>query len=418
MGDYPHRVPAPVADLVAASALLALLVTAFRHPAPRVEAAVAIGCAAVVLPTGRLDGDEARATLSHLVPVVLFLVAVLAVAECCRAAGLFEAIGHRMAHRRGAAGLLALTFVVAAVTTVTLSLDATVVLVTPVAIAAAVRTNLDPAPYQLACVRLANTASTLLPVSNLTNLLAMPSLGLSFGRFAAMMAPVWVIALAVEYAVIRLRHRSVLTARPVAEETAVPRLPAAPLVVVALMLAGFAITSAWDVPPAWVAGAAAVALAGRGLARRELRATRLWHSTHPAFALWVVALGLVVATLGKGVLGDAVRALAPAGDGWTALATAALLGAVLANLLNNLPATLLLLPALAGAGAAPVVMVAALIGINVGSSMTWTGSLANLLWRRTVLGHGGRVDSAEFHLAGLVAAPLVLVLGVATLVPW
>ncbi len=410
--------PAALADLVAVSALVALLVTAFRHPAPRVEAGVAAACAVAVLATGRLDGPQTRATLDHLVPVVLFLVAVLAVAECCRAAGLFDAIGHRLAHRRGANGLLVLTFAVAVVTTVALSLDATVVLVTPVAMAAALRTSLDPRPYQLACVRLANTASTLLPVSNLTNLLAMPWLGLSFGRFAAMMAPVWAIAIAVEYAVLRKTHRVALTARPVVEDGPMPALPRLPLVVVALMLAGFAVTSRWDLPPAWVAGVAAVVLAVRGVARREIRTTRLWHSTHPAFALWAIALGLVVAALGEGVLGDVVRALTPAGDAWTALAGAALLGAVLANLLNNLPATLLLMPVLAGAGAAPVVMVAALVGINVGSSMTWTGSLANLLWRRTVTAHGGRVDSAEFHRAGLLAAPAILVLGVGTLLLW
>ena len=52
-----------------------------------------------------------------------------------------------------------------------------------------------------ACTHLANSASLLLPVSNLTNLLAFAASGLSFGRFAALMALPWLGAIAVEYAV-------------------------------------------------------------------------------------------------------------------------------------------------------------------------------------------------------------------------
>ena len=55
---------------------------------------------------------------------------------------------------------------------------------------------------------------------------------------------------------------------------------------------------------------------------------------------------------------------------------------MLANLLTNLSATLLLLPLLAPLGGTAVL--AALIGLNVGSGLTYTGSLANLLWRRSL----------------------------------
>ena len=61
-----------------------------------------------------------------------------------------------------------------------------------------------------ACTHLANSASLLLPVSNLTNLLAFAASGLAFGRFAALMAVPWLAAIAVEYAV----FRPVLRLRP------------------------------------------------------------------------------------------------------------------------------------------------------------------------------------------------------------
>ena len=62
-----------------------------------------------------------------------------------------------------------------------------------------------------ACARLANSASLLLPVSNLTNLLALPvPADLSFLGFAVLMAPVWLAVIAVEY----VGHRLFFRARP------------------------------------------------------------------------------------------------------------------------------------------------------------------------------------------------------------
>ena len=56
--------------------------------------------------------------------------------------------------------------------TAVLGLDATVVLLTPAAFAAAAKARLNARPHVYACTHLANSASLLLPVSNLTNLLA------------------------------------------------------------------------------------------------------------------------------------------------------------------------------------------------------------------------------------------------------
>ena len=48
-------------------------------------------------------------------------------------------------------------------------------------------------------------------------------------------------------------------------------------------------------------------------------------------------------------------------------------------------------------------VLAALLGLNIGSGLTWTGSLANLLWRRTLVRSGQRVSSAAFHRVSLVS---------------
>ena len=97
--------------------------------------------------------------------------------------------------------LLAVVFGTAAVTTAVLSLDTTVVLLTPVVFATASRLGVRARPHLYACAHLANSASLLLPVSNLTNLLAFAMSGLAFGRFAALMALPWLAVIGVEYVV-------------------------------------------------------------------------------------------------------------------------------------------------------------------------------------------------------------------------
>jgi arsenical pump membrane protein len=402
-----------VADVVPVLALVALLTTAYRHPPERIEALAVVLATGAVLLTGAIGSGDLSTEWHHLGPVVAFLMAILVVAECCRSAGLFTAIGSRLARTGSARRMFALAFAVATLTTVALSLDATVVLVTPVVLAAAQARAISARPFLLVCVRLANTGSLLLPVSNLTNLLAMPHLDISFARFAVLMAPVWVLVLVIEYVAHRLRFAGELApGDPVTVDRALP-VPWVPLLVVAAMLAGFA---ALPVNPAWVAAAAALVLAVRGLRHRELRARHLAASAHPSFALFVLGLGLVVAALGNGPAGDRLADLVPTGTGLPALLGLALIGAVLANVVNNLPATLLLVPLVGPLGAVPVL--ATLIGINLGSSMTWTGSLANLLWRRTAKRSGVEVSSRDFHLIGLLVTPVSVVAGVVVLDLW
>ena len=92
----------------------------------------------------------------------------------------------------------------------------------------------------------------------------------------------------------------------------------------------------------------------------------------------------------------AVRALAQRRT--TAALATALLAAVLANLINNLPAVLVLLPLAAPAG--PGAVLAVLLGVNIGPNLTFTGSLATLLWRRVLHERGSGPVVAGIHQTG------------------
>jgi len=104
-----------------------------------------------------------------------------------------------------------------------------------------------------------------------------------------------------------------------------------------------------------------------------------------------------------------MRHVLPAGDSLAGLLGYAAVAAVLANIVNNLPAVLVLLPLVAASG--PAAVLAVLIGVNIGPNLTYVGSLANLLWRGAVrqdIPAGFR----EFTRIGLATTPATLVVAV------
>lgn len=377
---------------------------------------MAVPAAGVAVATGAIPLDHARAEAERLGPVVGFLAAVLVLAHFCDAEGLFRACGAWMARwaRGRPVRLLRAVFALASAVTAVLSLDATVVLLTPVVFATAARTGVRPKPHVYACTHLSNTASLLLPVSNLTNLLAFAASGLSFTRFAALMALPWLVAIGAEYVVFRrFFARDLAAAAPSPHAGEPPRLPLFALVTVACTLAGFVVASTFGVEPVWAAPAGALVLAGRALVRRRATPLTVLRAAAPAFLAFVLALGIMVRAVVDNGLADVLGRVLPGGTGLPALLAVAALAAVLANLINNLPAVLVLLPLTAPAG--PGAVLAVLLGVNIGPNLTYAGSLATLLWRRIVHQHEHGVDLKEFTRLGLLAVPAALVPAVVAL---
>ncbi|MFB0620134.1 SLC13 family permease [Streptomyces sp. AGS-58] len=406
-----------LAEALSAVLLVAVLAWAVVRPFGRTEAVMAVPAAGIAIATGAISLGHARAEAERLGPVVGFLAAVLVLAHFCDVEGLFQACGAWTARWAGGrpVRLLTAVFALASAITAVLSLDATVVLLTPVVFATAARTGVRPKPHVYACTHLSNTASLLLPVSNLTNLLAFTASGLGFTRFAALMVLPWLAAIGVEYLVFRRFFARDLTAAAPAERDfgEPPKLPLFALVTVGGTLAGFVVASAFGVDPAWVAAAGALVLAGRSLLRRRATVPSVVRAAAPAFLVFVLALGIVVRAVVDNGLADALGRVVPDGTGLPALLGTAALAAVLANVINNLPAVLVLLPLAAPAG--PGAVLAVLLGVNIGPNLTYAGSLATLLWRRIVHQHEHDVDLGEFTRLGLIAVPSSLAVAVVAL---
>ncbi|WP_329460100.1 SLC13 family permease [Streptomyces sp. NBC_01497] len=460
------------AEIVSVALLLGVLAFAVIRPAKLPEAVAAVPAAGLLIALGAVSPGEAWHQIRELLPVVAFLAAVLVLSELCAADGLFEAAGDLVARLCGGrpGRLLGGVFVVAALTTAVLSLDATVVLLTPVVFATTARVGARARPHVYASAHLANSASLLLPVSNLTNLLALSASGLSFTRFATLMVLPWLAAIAAEYVVFRRWFAADLAAGGHPPRAAERRpLPLFTTVVLLLTLVGFAATSLIGLQPVWAALGGALVLAVRALARggrmpaaggdtaggdtasgtgpvaprtdeagdtkdgagdtdRAVGGTApaagggparitplgIVMSASPLFCLFVLALGVVVKAVVDNGLGSGIGAILPGGSSLGALLAVAGIAAVLANVINNLPAVLALLPVVAPAGPGPVL--AALIGVNLGPNLTYVGSLATLLWRRILHEHGAEPTLGHFTRLGLITVPATLL--VATVALW
>jgi arsenical pump membrane protein len=394
---------------LALALLAATLAFAVVRPRGLPEVTIAVPAAIAVVAAGWLSLPAARAEADRLGPTVGFLAAVLVLARLCAAEGVFAAAGAWMARaaRGSARRLLALVFMASSLATAALSLDSTVVLLTPVVFATAVALRVRPRPHVFASVHLANTASLLLPVSNLTNLLAFAAAGLSFTHFAALMALPWLAAIGVEWLILARVFADDLSDSGVTETGAPPALPRFSTAVLVLTLLALGLSSLVSVDPAWLAGAGAAVMAAGALVRRRATVRDLLLAVDLPFLAFVLSLALIVAAADRHGLSRFFVHLLPDGASLGAMLAIAAIAALLANLVNNLPAILILLPALSGGGAAPVL--AALIGVNVGPNLTYAGSLATLLWRRTLRRHDAEPDMRDFLRLGVLTVPAALV---------
>ncbi|MET0920202.1 MAG: SLC13 family permease [Acidimicrobiia bacterium] len=394
------------------------------------NALVTVPAAALVMVFELVGLDAALDTLDRLAPTLTFLAAILVIGEVARVAGLFGALGTFIERSAGNSPRRLLLAVAAAAVVVTavMSLDATAVLFTPVVIHIVAKRGApssDAAVPLLTTAQLANASSGWFPVSNLTNLLVFSATGLTFAGFALRMALPTAVATAVVVGVMLLRTpRSVpapsgaaVDAREVSPSVELDGLARLVIVTLVALVIAFFATSGQGIEPAWLTAGCAVFLALVALITRRDRIRSLVTAASPWFLVFVCALALVVQAAVDHGLGDAAQQAIPDGSGLAALLAIAVIAAVLANLVNNVPATLVLLAALSAThSATPARLLAVLIGVNIGPNLTYTGSLATILWRKLAAAAQTEPRQWSFYGAALLTTPPALVL--ATVALW
>jgi arsenical pump membrane protein len=415
---------------------------------------VAIGLLAVGLvcvASGLLPTAAAGDAMSRIAPLLPFLATVIVLAELTSRAEVFDVVAARIARAgRGSYPLLFLLCVAfASVTTISLNLDTTAVLLTPVMLALAARVGIAAVPLAMTTVWLANTASLLLPVSNLTNLLAADRVALSSLGLAGRMWAPQLAAIAVTMACLwaffwRRGRRSPEPAGRAGRGPGAARLedvlvedgatgprgrrpegperyvapgvhrPADPVLFRACALAcgGFLLAILVADVELWVASATAAAVAVAAFAVRDRQALR-WSLVPWRLLVMVPGMFLVVETVNAHGLHDLLASAVGHDGGTLGLFRAAAVGGGLSNALNNLPVYL------AGEAAVPAgnhdQLLALLIGTNAGPVITPWASLATLLWYERCVAYGVRVPVTRLVGTGAVLAVTAVAASVAAL---
>lgn len=413
------RVSVTLAIFAATVALVVL------KPRDRSEAIWTVSGAIALLAFGLVTPQDIVAVTLSGKGALLFLLALLPLSALVEASGFFAWAAVLSARRaQGDSRVLYRNvFLLGSAITIALSLDTTAVMLTPLVLSFVTRLRLPARPYVLACAFIANTASLLLPISNLTNLLFVERFRLGFAPFAARMLLPQVAALLVTYALCRFRFRAELPPRFDADALGSPddvithagyfRVAS---VVLGLVFVGYFLAPLAHVEPYVVALAGAAILLGYGLVTRQVKLRLLLGLSWDLFPF---VIGLFVVVRGVENLG-----LADVAVGWLGrhasapleVLVAATAGtAVASNVMNNLPAALLARGVIANAHAPAQAMYGALLGANIGPNIVPFGSLATMLVMSVARHKGKPISGIEVLRAGIWMTPLVLFAATAAL---
>lgn len=415
-----------IEPIVAAAILLVTVVLIVVQPRGVTEARAALVGAVAMLALRYVGLGDLWAVVRDVAGVLLFLLSMMVLTAAVERSGFFEllALWTARAARGSGYALFVGVFLLGAAITVLLSLDVTVLVLTPIVYAMVTRLRVNALPYMFVCAFVANTGSLLLPISNLTNLLVYGLLDIGFGPFARAMLVPQVVALAVNLAIFlvlfrgrlpRRFERAAVAAPWRAEDRGYLAGAAALLLAVLVALLASGLRGLPLYPPALVGGALVVAL---GLVRRRLTPRGL--AREVSWSLFPFVIGMF--TVIRGVenlwlprLGD--LAAVPA-RGLPALLAVAFGTALGANLLNNIPVVAALIGVLRHIAPPQQgrLALAVVLGGNLGPTVTPFGSLATLLWLTIVRRKGEELSTLDYMKVGVLVAPPVLL--AATVALW
>jgi arsenical pump membrane protein len=341
---------------------------------------------------------KAAAAAGQAWPPFVLVAGLLLIGAVAAEEGVFAAAGAFVSRLPGGGfALLAALLLVEAAVTAVLNLDTAVVFMTPVLLHAARHRGLDEQPFLYGAVFMANSASLLLPGSNLTNLLVLSREHVPGHVFATRMLASWLLAVASTIVVLCVVYRHSLrkSFRPDVEH---PRLRLGPGGIGALAAA--ALVLVLDKPALPVLGLGlAVAVLGR------LRPRAAYDAVNPPLLVGVLGLAVGLGALARALPG--LGRLSTSAGRWES--TGLGLGAAL--LVNNLPAAVML------SAHPPAHPRALLLGLNLGPNLLVTGSLSAVLWLQVSRAAGARPSIVRYTILGAVLVPIQVLaaLGAVTL---
>ncbi|HYW76916.1 MAG TPA: arsenical efflux pump membrane protein ArsB [Gammaproteobacteria bacterium] len=403
--------------------------------------AALLGAAAMIY-TGVIPWQSLPALWNLVWDPTLTFLGLVVISLVLEQIGSFRWAALHMARRGGGSGprLFLLLMLLGAAVAALLANDGAVLILTPIVLALLFELGLSPAAtlvYIVAIGFVADTTSLPLITSNLTNILSARYFALPYDRYALVMVPVDLAALAATLAVLWLGFR-----RRVVRRYATGHLPApdsairdplafkAGFLVLAIALAAYFLTSRLHIPISLITGVAALTLLGIGVRPTERKSAvslkKVLHDTPWQIVAFSLGMYVVVFGLRNAGLVDyyshAVQWLAGHGLFAATLGIGSLT-ALLSAAVNNLPAVLI---GSLGIHQAPrltplireAAVYANIVGSDLGPKLTPIGSLATLLWLHLLARRGESISWGRYLRWGFTFTPPILLATLTALAGW
>ena len=329
---------------------------------------------------------EEAAQAIHL-PTILLLFSFMVISAQMRLGGFYSAITRRMvAMPLGAVGLLGVVIWVSAVLSAVFSNDIVCLAVAPVLAEACLRRRLNPVPFLLALACASNIGSAATLIGNPQNMMIGEVLRLDFGAYLRdAVVPVAISLVALWALLAWPARRGLVQVDPEASSLAAVRalneremLPfngwqTFKGLAVAFGLVGVFLFTTWP------RDVSALVAAGLLLLSQRFHSSKMMALVD--WELLILFIGLFVvnhALQDTGLTAQALAALAAQGLVLAETATLFATTVVLSNLVGNVPAVMLLLPAADAAPAAHFGLTLALVSTLAGNLLI-VGSIANII---------------------------------------
>lgn len=334
---------------------------------------IALLGAIAMVAAGGVQLDEVWSAVD--MPTLYLLFALMVLSAQFRLAGFYSALVRRLGrHETTPQGLLALVLLTAGGLSAVLTNDVVCLAMTPVLIEVCARRNLDPVPFLLGLACASNVGSAATLIGNPQNILIGQTLQLTFGRFLIDAGIPALLGLGATWLVLIAQFRGRWT--KIGATIALQGPPFSPWqaakgTVVTVALVGlFLFETPW--PREGIALVfAGVLLLSRRMATREMLSLVDWHLLVLFIGLFVVNRALVA----TGALEVSLAAMRAGGVDLSSPPWLFAIAALLSNVVSNVPATMLLLPAATHPFAGPVL---ALSGTFAGNLII-VGSIANII---------------------------------------
>ncbi|CAG74508.1 arsenical pump membrane protein [Pectobacterium atrosepticum SCRI1043] len=361
-------------------------------------------------------------------------IAVIIISLLLDESGFFEWAALHIAHWGNGRGRLLFTWIIllGAAVAALFANDGAALILTPIVIAMLLALGFSQSTtlaFIMAAGFIADTASLPLIVSNLVNIVSADFFGLSFTRYASVMVPVNLAAIAATLLMLHLFFRRDI---PATYDVSLLKVPASAIkdpatfragwIVLLLLLLGFFVLEPLGVPVSAIAAAGAAVLfvvAKRGHALNTGKVLRgaPWQIVIFSLGMYLVVYGLRNAGLTE-FLSDVLNRLAERGL-WAATFGTGFLTAFMSSVMNNMPTVLIGALSIDGSAATGIVkegmIYANVIGCDLGPKITPIGSLATLLWLHVLAQKNMTITWGYYFRTGIIMTLPVLFVTLAAL---